>query len=98
MTDYEFDWDDSKAAANLQKHSVEFAEAMTVLADPLSLTRFDDEHSEDEERWITLGMSIKSRLLVVVHTFVETGPNAALIRVISARLATRNERVQYEDN
>lgn len=96
MTDYEFDWDDAKAAINLQKHGVEFAEAMTVLADPLALTCFDDEHSEDEDRWVTLGLSTKGRLLVVIHTFIETVSGSALVRVISARLATRNERAQYE--
>lgn len=56
------------------------------------MTRYDDEHSEDEERW----GSRNDRLLLVVHTFASTGPNTALVRLISARLATRREREQYE--
>lgn len=96
LTDYEFEWDDAKAAGNLQKHGVDFMEAMGVFADPMSMTRYDDEHSEDEDRWVTLGHSASSQLIVVVHTFMETGPNSALLRLISARLATRREREQYE--
>ena len=56
-TDYEFDWDDDKAAANLRKHGVEFLEAMTVLADPLAMTFYDAQHSDDEERWVSVGRS-----------------------------------------
>ncbi len=95
-TDYEFEWDDAKAEANARKHDVDFMEAMGVFVDPLTLTRYDDEHSEDEERWISLGQSRNARLLLVVHTFVSTGPNTAMVRLISARLATRREREQYE--
>lgn len=94
--DYEFEWDDVKAEANAGKHGVEFMEAMTVFIDPLAMTRYDDEHSEDEERWVSLGRSRNDRLLLVVHTFASTGPNMALVRLISARLATRREREQYE--
>ncbi len=94
--DYEFEWDDVKAEANASKHSVEFMEAMTVFVDPLAMTRYDDGHSEDEERWVSLGRSRNDRLLLVVHTFASTGPNTALVRLISARLATRREREQYE--
>lgn len=96
LTDYEFEWDDVKAAANLQKHGVDFAEAMTVFIDPYSMTSYDDGHSDDEERWVSLGRSAGGQLLVVIHTFAETGPNSALLRLISARLATRREREQYE--
>ncbi len=95
-TDYEFDWDDNKAATNLSKHGVDFREAMTVMLDPLAMTFFDDEHSQDEERWISMGRSSHGTLLLVVHTFTVTGSNMALIRIISARTATRNERKQYE--
>lgn len=71
-------------------------EAMTVFADQLTLSRYDDEHSEDEDRWLSLGRSVKDRLLLVVHTFTSTGSSTALVRLISARQATRREREQYE--
>ena len=96
LTDYEFEWDDAKAATNLQKHGIDFMEAMSVFADPVSMTRYDDEHSEDEDRWVSLGRSANGHLIVVVHTFIEAGPNSALLRLISARLATLREREQYE--
>ena len=95
-TDYEFDWDDNKAAINLVKHGVDFREAMTVILDPLATTVFDTEHSQDEERWISVGLSSEGALLLLVHTFTATGPSTALVRIISARAATRNERQQYE--
>jgi uncharacterized protein len=97
VKDYEFEWDDAKAASNLQKHGVEFMDAMTVFSDPLMMTRFDDEHSEGEDRWVSLGRNETRLLLVVVHTFSETSPESALVRVISARPATRKEREQYEE-
>lgn len=95
-TDYEFEWDDAKAAGNLAKHGVDFMDAMSVLLDPLAMTRFDDEHGDEEERWVSLGRAANGQLLLVVHTFNATGPNAALVRLISARPATRREREQYE--
>jgi uncharacterized DUF497 family protein len=95
-TDYEFDWDDNKAAINLVKHGVDFREAMTVILDPLAMTVFDTEHSQDEERWISVGLSSEGALLLLVHTFTATGPSTALVRIISDRAATRNERRQYE--
>ena len=94
--DYEFEWDDAKAEGNLGKHGVDFMDAMTVLLDPLAMTRFDDEHSDDEERWISLGRAANGQLLLVVHTFSATGPNTALVRLISARPATRREGEQYQ--
>ena len=60
------------------------------------MTRFDDEHGEDEERWVSVGRAANGALLLVVHTFSATGPNTALVRLISARPATRREREQYE--
>ena len=94
--DYEFEWDDAKGAANLHKHDVDFMEAMTVLTDPLAMTFFDSEHSDDEDRWITLGRSINGGLLLVIHTFLSIEQNSAQVRLISARLATKRERKQYE--
>jgi uncharacterized protein len=93
----EFTWDAAKAAANLAKHGVAFAQGASVFADALALTVFDDEHSEFEERWFTLGMSSQGKLLAVSHTYTATGPASARVRIISAREATRNERRQYED-
>ena len=86
-----FEWDEEKAKRNVRKHKVSFEEASTVFADPLSLTIPDPLHSEEEDRFVTMGMSIKGRLLVVVHT--ERGD---IIRIISARLATPRERRDYE--
>ena len=93
----EVTWDPHKAQANLAKHGVSFAQAATVLLDPLALTVFDAAHSDFEERWFTLGMSSGGRLLALAHTYSATGPNSAKARVISAREATRAERRQYED-
>lgn len=95
--DYEFEWDDVKAENNLSKHGVGFMDAMSVLLDPLAMTRFDDEHSdENEDRWASLGCAENGQLLLVIHTFSITGPHSAVIRLISARLATRREREQYQ--
>jgi uncharacterized protein len=87
----EFEWDEDKAIANLEKHDVSFAEATTVFADALSLTIEDPDHSLGEERCIILGMSIGQRLLVVAYT-----ERRDIIRLISARVATRSERRNYE--
>ena len=93
----EFVWDPGKAASNLVKHRVAFALATTVFADAFALTVFDNQHSEVEERWFTLGMDAKGKLLAVSHTYTATGQTSARVRLISAREATRNERRQYED-
>jgi uncharacterized protein len=63
-----FDWDPTKARRNLRKHRIDFDEASTVFADTLSITIQDPDHSEDEERWVTIGLSNRRRLIVVVHT------------------------------
>jgi len=83
------EWDEDKAAANLRKHGVDFADAATVLEDEAALTMPDDHPEED--RWVTLGMDTLGRVLVVVYTWREDEP-----RLISARKATRTERRQYE--
>jgi len=87
-----FEWDPRKARRNLQKHGVDFDEATTIFADTLSITIPDPDHSEDEERWVTMGLSSRQRLLVVVHTEEEE-----TIRIISARMADRLERRKYEE-
>jgi uncharacterized protein len=88
----EFEWDPEKAARNSDKHGVSFHEAATVFGDPLALTYFDPDHSEDEDRFLTFGHSQQGRLLVVSHT--DRGDRT---RIISARQATRRERKQYEE-
>jgi uncharacterized DUF497 family protein len=93
---YAFEWDPAKAEENTAKHGVAFELAASVFRDPLTLTVYDDEHSEAEERWATLGRTENGRLLVVVHTFEETGAASATVRIISAREATRRERENYE--
>jgi uncharacterized DUF497 family protein len=87
----EFEWDPDKAESNLLKHDVSFAEAATVFFDPLSITVPDPLHSGDENRFVITGLSYGQRYLVVVH--VDRGDR---IRIISARLATPNERKKYE--
>ena len=87
----EFEWDPDKAASNAAKHGVSFGEAATVFGDPLSLTVYDPDHSQEEDRYLTMGSSFDNRLLLVSHTDREDR-----IRIISARLATRRERKAYE--
>lgn len=94
---YLFDWDISKAMANWHKHGVSFEVAATVFHDPLALSRYDVEHSQSEERWVTLGKAETGQLVVVVHTFEEL-VDEARIRLISARYATAHERRQYESD
>jgi len=94
---FEFDWDPAKAASNLAKHNVKFDEAMTVLLDPLALSIPDQDQAAIEDRWITIGQSRDTRLLLVVHTYVEIDADRAYVRIISARAPTRNERRQYEE-
>ena len=87
----EFEWDPIKAATNLEKHGVSFAEAVTVFFDPLSITIPDPLHSQHENRFVITGLSYQQRPLVVVHS--DRGDR---IRIISARLATPSERKKYE--
>ena len=93
---YQFAWDDEKAAANHSKHGVDFDLAATVFRDELALTIYDEDHSDEEERWITIGMAETGELLLVVHTFEELSPQEPLIRIISAREPTRQERLDYQ--
>jgi len=87
-----FKWNPLKAKSNYRKHRVSFEEASTALLDPLSKTDYDPDHSIEEHRFITFGISARQRLLVVSYT--ESGGE---IRLISARLATRREREIYEE-
>ncbi len=86
-----FEWDPRKADSNLKKHGITFQEAKTVFADALSITITDPDHSEEEARFLDLGLSHRHRLIVVSYT--ERGK---VIRIISARRASRSERKTYE--
>ncbi|MBI5963894.1 MAG: BrnT family toxin [Chloroflexi bacterium] len=90
--EHRFEWNDEKARMNLKKHDVDFQEASTIFDDPLFITFLDEEHSTDEERYITIGLSSKQRLLMVAHT--EHGNK---IRIISARKVTKNEENFYTE-
>ena len=87
-----FQWDPRKAKLNLARHDVSFEEATTVFRDPLSVTAADPDHSVDERRFLTFGLSSTGRLLQISHT--ERGD---LIRIINARIATKQERKIYEE-
>ena len=88
-----FEWNPDKADRNLNKHGISFEEAGTVFDDPLFITVLDEEHSVDEERYITLGLSKTGRLLLIAHT-----DRQGAIRIISARKATKRERRFYEES
>ena len=99
MSDIQLDvtWDPAKAQSNVAKHGVTFVQAATVLRDALALTTFDAVHSQLEERWFTLGMSVEGKLLAVFHTYAHTTSIHVQVRIISARSATKRERQQYEN-
>lgn len=89
----QYEWDEAKARSNLRKHRVSFAEALTVFLDPLALTVDDPEHSTDEHRFITIGISQRGRVLLVAHA----DRGADRLRIISSRRATRRERYVYQE-
>jgi len=91
--DIEFEWDENKAEANERKHHVTFAEAKTAFVDPLAAIFPDPDHSEDEDRELLVGLSERNRLLIV--SFTARGDD---IRIISARVASPNERQRHEEN
>lgn len=94
---YEFDWNPVKAKANFSKHGVDFERAAQVFQDPLALTIPDEEHSESEVRWITLGKDMAGQYLLVVHTFEQLSNELGRIRMISARRPTGAEVHAYEE-
>jgi len=87
-----YEWDPVKAVSNLRRHGVSFAEATSVFLDPAALTFDDPDHSDEEEREITIGDSARQRVLFVSHS-----ARGGRIRIISARKATRRERGQYAE-
>jgi len=93
---FDFGWDANKALGNFHKHGVSFQLATTVFRDPLAITIFDDEHSDEEDRWVTLGHAENGQLLVVIHTAEEVSETELHIRIVSARCAEREEIRDYE--
>jgi len=87
-----FNWDEDKETINIKKHGISFREAVSVFNDPNILIKHDVDHSDSEDRFIILGMSDKPRLLVVCHCYRESDK---IIRIISARKATKNEGTEY---
>ena len=92
MKDIQFEWNSEKASSNLKKHKVSFEEARTVFSDPFARIINDPDHSDEEERFIILGVSKKKRILIVCHCY---RLNEEVIRIISARKATKNEQSSY---
>ncbi|MEO0768588.1 MAG: BrnT family toxin [Cyanobacteria bacterium J06649_4] len=93
MGDLVFEWDERKAQKNERKHGISFEEAQTAFEDENARLLYDPEHSQDEDRYILLGMSSILRVLVVCHVYRQ---NDELIRLISARRATKKEQKQYQ--
>ena len=94
---YNFDWDPATENANITKHKVGFRKATTVFRDPNQLSIYDQERSDDEDRWITIGVDSSGVLRVVVHTFNQITESSCEIRIISARAATSRETRQYRE-
>ena len=94
---YTFERDPNKASQNLRKHKISFEHAAEIFLDPLAISIFDEEHSDEEERWITMGKDSHEVVLVVVHTFREVAADEWIIRIISTWKATKNELRQYKD-
>ena len=92
MTDIEFEWDERKSRENKRKHKVSFEEAQTVFLDENAIRFFDPDHSQDEDRFLMLGMSFTLRVLVVCHCYRE---DDSVIRIISARKADKREQSDY---
>ena len=92
MTDLHFEWDPEKAKANLDKHGISFEKAATVFYDESGVEFYDDEHSEWEDRFLLLGLSSEMKLLLVCHCYRSED---AVIRIISARKATKSEAKHY---
>ena len=94
---FNFEWDQTKAKINIQKHHFSFDEASEIFLDPLQINMLDDEQYDKDERWVTIGQTKRQKLLLVVHTYIEYNESMVSIRMISAREATIHERRQYEE-
>ena len=94
MHDLQFEWDASKASSNKKKHGINFDEAKSAFFDENALVISDDGHSDNEERFVLLGLSVVARVLVVFHCYRKKD---SVIRIISARKATKKESMQYQN-
>ena len=95
---YTFEWDPIKAKESLKKHRMSFDRAAEVILDPLAVSIRDEEHSEDDERWVSMGKDRRGSVLILIHTFLEVSAEECRIRIISARKANQRETRQYEEN
>jgi len=91
-----FAWDKNKENINIKKHGVTFEQASFVFTDPFALNRYDENHSEQEERWVLLGKSLNQTILLVAHTFRDEN-GKEFVRIISARKATKKEEKVYKE-
>jgi uncharacterized DUF497 family protein len=92
---YDFDWDPGKERANIRKHGISFRQAANIFRDPNQFTLYDQEHRQNEDRWITIGIDNTGVLRIVIHTFEQIEEDVWRIRMISARKANRDEEKQY---
>ena len=90
-----FEWDRNKEKINIRKHGISFEQASYVFSDRFALNKFDDEHSDEEDRWVILGKSLNETLLLIVHTFRDND-GIEFVRIISARKATKIETKAYQ--
>lgn len=95
---FQFEWDEAKAVANVRRHGVSFDIARTIFNDPFLLTVADLEHSEAEDRWFSIGHAANGSLLSVAYLWSEVEATLTKVRIISARKATRTEIRQYEES
>ena len=93
---YNIEWSPKKALLNISKHDISFNEAATIFKDPNIVSIYDNEHSDFEDRWISIGLSETGKLILVFHTFRNIEKLSTTIRIFSSRRATKAERKQYE--
>lgn len=96
LSEYVFEWDPRKAKTNLRSHGMSFESAAAVFLDPRAISLFDQDHSDNEDRWATIGTLRNGILAVLVHTFEEVASDRFRVRIIPARRATQRERAIYE--
>ena len=97
LYNYNFEWDPEKAKTNRKKHKISFEHGATVFKDPQAITIYDVDHSEKEDRWITMGLAFNGVLLVIHHTYEQVEDKTVIIRIISSRKATKHEQRQYKE-
>jgi hypothetical protein len=93
---YTIEWDPEKARINLQKHGISFELASSIFFDPCAVTIFDNEHSEHEDRWITMGAAKNGQVIILCHLFKTETKESCITRIYSARKATKTELKSYK--